>query len=108
MESEATQRDNTVPMGAAVKLVGRDVQSCKSVHNVERVAATTLDRVHQSKFLFGAGRSDALKRFLVEDGAGNDIRFWTLSQALSALWSTGSDEKRWVGGALARKKGLGF
>lgn len=58
--------------------------------------------------LFAGGRTEALKRFLVEDGAGNDTRFWTLAQALSALYPTGTDEKRWVDGVLARKKGLGF
>ena len=75
---------------------------------VEKVGATVLDRVHQSMILFAAGRSDALKRFLVDDGAGNNTRFWTLAQALSALYPTGTDEKRWVDGVLARKKGLGF
>lgn len=69
---------------------------------------TVLDRVHQSMILFAAGRSDALKRFLVEDGAGNDQRFWRLAQALSALYPATTDEKRWVDGVLARKKGLGF
>ena len=44
----------------------------------------------------------------VEDGAGNDTRFWTLAQALSALDPSTTDEKRWVDGVLARKKGLGF
>jgi putative DNA methylase len=58
--------------------------------------------------LFAAGRSEALKRLLVEEGIGRDSRFWTLAQALSALYPTGSDEKRWVDGVLARKKGLGF
>ena len=33
------------------------------------MGATTLDRVHQSMILFAAGRGEALKRFLVEDGA---------------------------------------
>jgi adenine-specific DNA methylase len=75
---------------------------------VEKVGATVLDRVHQSMILFAAGRSEALKRFLVEDGAGNNTRFWTLAQALSALYSASTDEKRWVDGVLARKKGLGF
>jgi len=37
-----------------------------------------------------------------------DQRFWTLAQALSALYPAGTDEKRWVDGVLARKKGLGF
>jgi putative DNA methylase len=36
---------------------------------------TVLDRVHQSMILFGAGRGEALKRFLVNDGAGRDDRF---------------------------------
>jgi hypothetical protein len=58
--------------------------------------------------LFGAGRGDALKRFLVEDGAGRDDRFWRLAQAFSALYPSATDEKRWVDGVLARKKSLGL
>ena len=58
--------------------------------------------------LFTAGRSEALKRFLVEEGIGRDTGFWKLAQSLSALYPTGTDEKRWVDGVLARKKGLGF
>ena len=69
---------------------------------------TTLDRVHQAMILFGAGRSDALKRFLVEEGVGREPRFWKLAQALSALYPAGSEEKRWVDGVHARKKSLGF
>jgi hypothetical protein len=69
---------------------------------------TTLDRVHQSMLLFARGRSDALKRFLVEQGVGKDVRFWRLAQALSALYPAGTEEKRWVDGVLAKKKGLGF
>ena len=75
---------------------------------VERQGATVLDRIHQSMILFAAGRGEALKRFLVEDGAGRDQRFWTLAQALSALYPSQTEEKRWVDGVLARKKGLGF
>lgn len=58
--------------------------------------------------LFAAGRSNALKRYLVDEGIGKDERFWRLAQALSALYPSHSDEKRWVDGVLARKKGLGF
>ena len=58
--------------------------------------------------LFASGRSEALRRFLVEDGAGRDPRFWRLAQALSALYPSNTDEKRWVDGVLARKKSLGF
>ena len=49
-----------------------------------------------------------MKRFLIEDGAGTDARFWKLAQSLSALYRPGTDEKRWVDGVLARKKGLGL
>ena len=69
---------------------------------------TTLDRVHQSMVLFAAGRSEALKRFLVEEGVGRDAHFWKLAQSLSALYPSRTDEKRWIDGVLARKKGLGF
>lgn len=77
-------------------------------HGVPTVGETTLDRVHQAMILFGAGRSDALKRFVVEEGVGKDARFWKLAQSLSALYLANSDEKRWVDGVLARKKSLGF
>lgn len=73
-----------------------------------KIGETILDRLHQSMILFGAGRGEALRRFLVEDGVGREQRFWRLAQALSALYPTGTDEKRWVDGVLARKKGLGF
>jgi hypothetical protein len=69
---------------------------------------TTLDRIHQSMLLFGEGRSEALRRFLVDDGVGKDSHFWRLAQALSALYPASSQEKRWVDGVLARKKGLGL
>jgi adenine-specific DNA methylase len=75
---------------------------------VERHGETVLDRIHQSMILFAAGRSEAMKRFLVEDGAGRDPRFWRLANALSALYPSHTEEKRWVDGVLARKKGLGF
>jgi hypothetical protein len=70
--------------------------------------ATVLDRIHQAMIYFGAGRADALKNFLVTDGHGRDSRLWKLAQALSALYPPGTNEKRWVDGVLARKKGLGF
>jgi hypothetical protein len=44
----------------------------------------------------------------VEEGIGRDARFWQLVQALSALYPSQSDEKRWVDGVMARKKSLGF
>jgi putative DNA methylase len=76
--------------------------------NVPNLGNTTLDRLHQSMILFATGRGEALKRFLIEEGVGRYERFWRLAQALSALYSKNTDEKRWVDGVLARKKGLGF
>ena len=76
--------------------------------SVPKLGNTVLDRVHQSMILFAAGRGEAVKRFLVEEGAGRDGKFWKLAQSLSALYPVGTDEKRWVDGVLARKKGLGL
>ncbi|QXP89144.1 DUF1156 domain-containing protein [Methylococcus capsulatus] len=87
--------------------VGAD-ETAWSEKTVKKMGETTLDRVHQAMILFAAGRGEALKRFLVEDGAGRDQRFWRLAQALSALYPASTSEKRWVDGVLARKKGLGL
>lgn len=72
------------------------------------IGDTVLDRLHQSMILFATERSEALRRLLIEDGVGRDQRFWRLAQSLSALYPGNSDEKRWVDGVLAKKKGLGF
>jgi putative DNA methylase len=85
-----------------------DYESTAGIGGAPEAGATTLDRIHQTMLLFGAGRSEAVRRFLVDDGVGNDERFWRLANALSALYPAGTDEKRWVDGVLARKKGLGF
>jgi hypothetical protein len=69
---------------------------------------TVLNRVHQSMLLFAANRGEALRRFLVDEGVGVDQRFWRLAQVLSYLYPKTSEEKRWIDGVLARKKGLGF
>jgi len=70
--------------------------------------ASTLDRLHQAMLLFADGRSEALRRFLVDEGVGRDVQFWRLADALSRLYPMHSQEKRWVDGLLARKKGLGL
>lgn len=75
---------------------------------VSKPGETLLDRIHQSMILFATGRGEALRRFLIEDGIGLESGLWELAQALSALYPGGSDEKRWVDGVLARKKGLGL
>lgn len=76
--------------------------------NAPPAGKTTLDRVHQAMLLFGAGRGEALRRFLVDEGTGRDERLWRLAQALASLYPRGTEERRWVEGVLARKKGLGL
>lgn len=85
-----------------------DTEAIWEEKTVSKPGVTVLDRVHQAMILFATGRGDALKRFLVEDGIGQEANFWKLAQALSALYPTGTQEKRWVDGVLARKKGLGL
>jgi hypothetical protein len=85
-----------------------DAEAAWQEKTVTRMGETTLDRVHQAMILFAAGRGDALKRFVVDDGVGRDGKFWRLAQALSALYPTGTDERRWVEGLMARKKQFGF
>jgi hypothetical protein len=69
---------------------------------------TVLDRLHQAMLLFGRAQTSLLRPFLQETHMGHNPRFWRLAQALSALYPAGTDEKRWIDGVLARKKGLGF
>ena len=49
-----------------------------------------------------------MKSLLVKGEVGHDPRFWRMAQALSALCSKSSEEKRREDGVLARKKGLGL
>jgi len=83
-----------------------DIRGDQKMHPA--IGTTVLDRIHQAMLLFGEGRSDALKRFLVDDGAGQDDRFWRLAEPLHKLYPGGTSEKRWIEGVLARKKGLGL
>jgi adenine-specific DNA methylase len=79
-----------------------------TLQNAAKPGSTTLDRLHQAMILFAAGRGEALRRFLVDDGVGKDQTFWSLAQSLCALYPSGTDERRWSEGVLARKKGLGL
>jgi adenine-specific DNA methylase len=69
---------------------------------------TTLDRLHQAMLLFGEGRNESLRWLLVDEGVGQDGKFWRLADALSRLYSPSSPEKRLVDGLLARKKSWGL
>jgi hypothetical protein len=102
------KKDPQLKLGFAADLEQAEEAGGWGQKGAPRQGSTVLDRLHQAMILFAAGRGEALKRFLVEEGVGRDDRFWRLAQALSALYPTFSDEKRWVDGVLARKKGLGF
>ncbi len=107
--ARAARKKASAQMNMFAELTGSDdTETAWQEKTVKRLGETTLDRVHQAMILFAAGRGDALKRFVVEDGVGQDGKFWRLAQALSALYPTGTDEKRWVDGVLARKKQFGF
>lgn len=101
------KREPQMDMFAAFEQAGGS-ETPAGVARVERLGETLLDRVHQSMLLFAAGRGEAVKRFLVEGGVGREQRFWSLAQALSALYQSQTLEKRWVDGVLARKRALGF
>ena len=105
---KAKKRDAQLSLGFVADLEEAEASSGWGETGAPHKGETVLDRVHQAMILFGAGRGEALKRFLVEDGTGRDDRFWRLAQAFSALYPSSTDEKRWVDGLLARKKGLGF
>jgi hypothetical protein len=69
---------------------------------------TVLDRLHQAMLLFADGRGGALRRFIVDEGIGNDDRFWRLADVLNYLYPRNSEEWRWVNGVLGKKKSFGF
>ena len=102
------KRDTQLSLFEALKDADPDVPTETTELKAPQAGLTVLDRVHQSMILFAAGRGEALKQFLVEEGIGKDARFWKLAQSLSALYPPGIDEKRWVDGVLARKKSLGL
>ena len=105
---ERRMKAKQMALGFAEELESAEEAGGWGERSAPTVGKTVLDRIHQAMILFAAGRSEALKRFLVEDGAGRDDRFWSLAQALSALYPKHVEEKRWVDGVLGRKKGLGL
>jgi adenine-specific DNA methylase len=114
-ETAVTGKTQRKKKGPAQQSLFAELEAAESAAQAEwgdvkgpKPGTTVLDRLHQAMVLFAAGRGEAMKRFIVEEGIGNDARFWKLAQSLTALYPGGSDEKRWVDGVLARKKGLGF
>jgi hypothetical protein len=92
----------------AVLFDGAPTEHATTAARLPEPGITTLDRLHQAMLLFASGQADTLKRFLVEGAVGQQQHFWRLAQSFSSLYPTGSDERRWVDGVLARKRGLGF
>lgn len=102
------EKDKQMKLGFMADLEAAEEQGSFEAIPAPTAGRTVLDQLHQSMILFAAGRGEALKRFLVEGGVGREARFWRLAQALSALYPGVVDEKRWVDGVLAKKRGLGF
>lgn len=73
-----------------------------------KAGTTPLDRAPQAMLLFGSRRGEARKRFIVKEGVGKQSQFWKLAQSPSAPYPSGTGEKPWADGVLARKKGLGL
>ncbi len=110
-DSPAAPRRKKAPqlqLSFVAELEQAEEASAWGAKGVPSLGATVLDRIHQSMILFAASRGEALRRFLVDEGGGRDERFWRLAQVLSYLYPSSSEEKRWIDGVLARKKGLGF
>src|SRR3990172_5311810 len=101
------KRDKQLRLGLAAELQDAEETGGWGEKGAPERGRTVLDRVHPSMILFAASPGEALGRFLVDDGVGSDQRFWRLAQAFAALYPAGTDERRWVEGVLARKKGLG-
>jgi len=102
------KKTSQLQLGFVAELEQAEEAGSWSSSGLPVLGTTILDRVHQSMILFAAGRGEALRRFLVDESVGRDGRFWRLAQVLSYLYPKVSDEKRWIDGVLARKKGLGF
>jgi adenine-specific DNA methylase len=106
-KSKKTKKDQTPLITGIEDYIPEETPPTEDL-DLTGLGNTVLDRIHQTMLLFAAGRSEAIKRFLVDDGVGDDQRFWKLADCLSKLYPNNSEEKRWVDGILARKKGLGF
>jgi adenine-specific DNA methylase len=91
-KKEPTQRSLFAELEAAEKSAGTTSSGAVST---PAPGATVLDQVHQAMILFAAGRGEAMKRFLVDDGIGKNAAFWKLAQSLSAL--TRAEVKRSAG-----------
>ena len=78
---------------------GRRVAAAIVEDSESRRDATTLDRVHAAMLLQASGRTEALRNLIrAEQDRGPD--FLRLSNALSALYPRGSEEKRLLDGML--------
>jgi putative DNA methylase len=91
-KKEPAQRSLFVELEAAEKNTGTGSTGSGKVPT-PTPGATDLDQVHQAMILFAAGRGEAMKRFLVEDGVGKNAAFWKLAQSLFQLSRRGNREE---------------
>src|SRR5207302_10264614 len=77
------KRNPQLQLGFITELEQAEQEGVLTAGQLARVANTNLDRIHQSMILFAAGRGEALRRLLVDEGVGKDERFWRLGQVLS-------------------------
>ncbi len=110
MQQKTVKRKKFVQLSLLTENVetGEDLKFELPELKMEQTGKTVLDRLHQAMLLFSTGRTEALKRFLVDDGAGKDDRFWKLAQSLTTLYPRDVDERRWVEAIQTYKKSLGF
>lgn len=106
-QPKKTKKDQTPLITGMEGMIPEDSPQTEEI-DLTGLGNSVLDRIHQSMLLFAAGRGEALTSFIKDNGIGEDKRFWTLADCLSKLYPSGTEEKRWVDGVLARKKGLGF
>ena len=83
-----------------------DTEMAWQEKTVKRVGETTLDRVHQAMILFAAGRGEALKRFVVEDGVGRMASSGDWRRHSLRSIPPGTDERRWVEGRTGAQEAV--
>ena len=96
------KKDTQLTLFESLKEVDADVSAEKPELKAPPPGSTVLDRVHQAMICSPPAAAKPLKRFLVEEGIGEDARFWKLAQSLSALYPSGIDES---GGSMVSSPG---
>jgi hypothetical protein len=75
LKGKSKKEDKQMKLGFIAELEEAEEQSAFDEALTPSEGKTVLDHLHQSMILFAAGRGEALKRFLIEEGIGRDQRF---------------------------------